>query len=543
MAAPAEQAITAADQACNVRASAASARVVLIESVFLSVAVCSTVFLLQWRYGFNWSDEGWLWYISQRTVLGQVPIRDLFSYDPGRYYWSAFFFKLLQRNGLLEQLIANTAFGTVGLAAIYFAMARMQVNRAWRIAMLVVLGIMLGFPRHKTYEQAMSLVCAAGIAFVMAKPLAWRRWLAYGVATGLAAFIGRNSGLYFVAAAALLFLLLRFTRVPLAASSALAGYAGGILVGYSPMLLMLAVVPGFASAFYKSVLFALHQQITLVIPFPWHVHLKGLSFADALQARAVSILCIAVPAAYLFAIWRWTKKTNEPALQLACAASLAGLPYLHHAFSRADFFHIAQGIVPFAIVIGGLSLSLWRNRRSRLSIVFSCSAAVLLLTAWLPYEPLVQYLRAKPGSIEQVAIANRIFYISAPQAEVMKAVANAFHECGSVEGSFFEAPYYPGLYPFLNTKAPLWDLYQLWPRDDEFQLNEIHLLKQNGVSLVLLNRQAALDGDAALRIDHTQPRIVQFIQTQYKRSNAKLPQDFELYFSPQKCVDRFAVNP
>jgi hypothetical protein len=30
------------------------------------------VFVLQWRYGFLWSDEGWLWYIGQRTALGQA---------------------------------------------------------------------------------------------------------------------------------------------------------------------------------------------------------------------------------------------------------------------------------------------------------------------------------------------------------------------------------------------------------------------------------------------------------------------------------------
>jgi len=535
MAAPAEQELSAPDLARKTHAfTGSTGRAVIVESALLSILVCSGVFLLQWRYGFNWSDEGWLWYISQRTALGQIPIRDFFSYDPGRYYWSAFFFKLLRGNGLFEQLMANAAFGALGLATIYFAMARMQVRRAWRVAVLLALAIMLGFPRHKTYEQSLSLICAAGIAFVMAKPVAWKRWFAFGVATGIAAFIGRNSGLYFAAATLLLFLLLKFTGEQFAGVRTLLACAAGVIVGYSPMILMLCFVHGLASPFFQSVLFAPHQQLGLPIPFPWHVHVKGLSFADALQARAVSILCIVVPAAYLFAIWKWKGKTGDSYLRLACAASLAGLPYLHHAFSRADFFHIAQGIVPFAVVASALGVYLWQTERRRVSLAFSFTALALIFAAWLPYEPVIQYLR-KPGSFEPIAIADKHFYVGANQAAVMKAVSSAFHQCGSVNGSFLAAPYYPGLYAFLNTKAPFWDLYQLWPRDDEFQLNEINLLKQNNLSLVLLNREATMDGIEALKIDRTYPKLVAYITETFERSELQLPDDFELYYSPRSC--------
>src|SRR5581483_3127834 len=97
---------------------------VLAESVLLATLVCLSVFLLQWRYGFNLGDEGWLWYISKRTALGDVPLRDFFSYDPGRYYWSAFIFKLLGRSGFYEQLLANYLFAIVGLTFAYLAMLR-----------------------------------------------------------------------------------------------------------------------------------------------------------------------------------------------------------------------------------------------------------------------------------------------------------------------------------------------------------------------------------------------------------------------------------
>jgi hypothetical protein len=127
--------------------------------------------------------------------------------------------------------------------------------------------------------------------------------------------------------------------------------------------------------------------------------------------------------------------------------------------------------------------------------------------------------------------------VSTDQAEVMQNVANAFHHCGSIDGSFLEAPYYPGLYAYLQTRSPFWELYFLYPRSDAFQMKEIEALQQNNVSLVLLNREAAMDGRAALRIGRTNPMLLQFILTNYRRSNTKLPQDFQLYYDPQKCLN------
>src|SRR6202049_3693494 len=103
------------------------------EALLLSAAVSLIVFSLQWRYGFNLGDEGWLWYISQRTALGDVPLRDFFSYDPGRYYWSAAVFKLLGRTGFFEQLLANYLFAIIGLALAYLAMFRAGLSRSWRM--------------------------------------------------------------------------------------------------------------------------------------------------------------------------------------------------------------------------------------------------------------------------------------------------------------------------------------------------------------------------------------------------------------------------
>lgn len=511
-----------------------------LEALALSTLVAGTVFLIQWRYGFNWSDEGWLWYISQRTAHGQVPIRDVFSYDPGRYYWSALVFKILHGNGLFEQIVANYLFGLLGLTAAYLAMARGGMSRGWRISSLLLLGVMLGFPRHKTFEQSLSLVAVAGIAFVMAKPAESKRWFLYGIATGLAAFMGKNSGVYFAAAGLILLILLKLSTSEVPTGRALFAGLLGIVVGYSPMLFMLCAIRGFASAFYQSVVLAPTWQLTLPIPFPWHVHLKGLHGMDLMQARAVSILCLVIPLAYFFLILGWLKFREDrgTAAQLACAASVAGLPYLHHAFSRADFFHIAQGILPFVIVSSAVTQHFWLAQKRWLSVSVFGGVAALVVAAWVPYEPAILFMRMQardPLSIQQIEIHGKGFYVPIEQAQVMLAAHTAFRNCSGSDGSFLAAPYYPGLYAFLNTRAPFWDTYHLWPRSNDLQMKHIQALVQNRTSLVLINRDASFDNLARLRLAGTYPKLVDYILKHYQRVNTILPEGFELYSLPQNC--------
>ena len=517
-------------------------RTQVVEASLFSAAIASLVFVLQWRYGFNWGDEGWLWYISQRTALGQVPVRDIFSYDPGRYYWTAVVFKALGKNGLFEQLVANYLFGAVGLVITYIAMARVGVSRGWRVAILVLLGIVLGFPRHKIFEQSLSLIAAAGIAFILAAPERPKRWFIYGVATGFAAFVGRNSGLYFAIAAVLAFVLLRIAGARIASVRSIGALLGGIAVGYSPIFFMMLRVRGFASAFLDSVLLTPKWSWRLRIPFPWHSHASGLHGLDAWQLRAVSWLCLAVPVTYALVVWYGSRTHASRPLTLATGASLAGIPYLHHAFYHADFFHIAQGVVPFVIAGGAFFYHFWLLNRRRWSLACFSVLVLLVMACWLPMQPLAQHLRAKANgsqSLDRITIDGRDFEVPAQQAQVMHAVESAFHSCGAADGSFLQAPYYPGLYAFLKTRAPSWDVYYLWPRSDDVQKKEIEALIQNRTALVLLNRDASFDGQEWLKIGNTNPKLVEYVSSEYARTRTTLPQGFELDARQQSCAQYF----
>ena len=125
--------------------------------------------------------------------------------------------------------------------------------------------------------------------------------------------------------------------------------------------------------------------------------------------------------------------------------------------------------------------------------------------------------------------------MSTNQATVMNAAKASFESCGPHDGSFLEAPFYPGLYAFLNTRAPFWDTYYLWPRSSDLQQRHVDALVAHSTSLVLLNPEATFDGQDWLRIERTYPKLVDYIHSNYRRSDEVLPAGFELYYSPQMC--------
>jgi hypothetical protein len=68
------------------------------------------------------------------------------------------------------------------------------------------------------------------------------------------------------------------------------------------------------------------------------------------------------------------------------------------------------------------------------------------------------------------------------------------------------------------------------------QDREIEALIQNRTSLVLVNQEASFDGKDWLKIGRTNPRLMQYISTEYVRTDTNLPQGFELYALPRSCA-------
>jgi hypothetical protein len=76
--------------------------------------------------------------------------------------------------------------------------------------------------------------------------------------------------------------------------------------------------------------------------------------------------------------------------------------------------------------------------------------------------------------------------------------------------SFVAAPFWPGAYPLLGKKSPMWAIYALQPRNGAAQQLEIERIKAANPGFILIN-DFPLDGREELRFRNTHPLIHQFI--------------------------------
>src|SRR5262245_53981274 len=167
-----------------------SSRIVLVA---LAVLVPATYHLWLGREHLNLADEGYLWYGVQRTIAGEVPLRDFQAYDPGRYHWCALLAPLVG-DGIVGVRAAVAIFAAFGLAAGLAVLARAVRHPAALALGGLVLGLWF-FPRHKLFEPATALIVAWGAVRALEAPTL-RRHLVAGLVIGLAGYVGRNHALY-----------------------------------------------------------------------------------------------------------------------------------------------------------------------------------------------------------------------------------------------------------------------------------------------------------------------------------------------------------
>ncbi|MFS2123606.1 hypothetical protein [Pseudomonas sp. Pseusp97] len=507
-------------------------------------------FLMQWKFGFGWADEGLLWYGSQRVALGDIPLLDFFSYDPARYYWNAMIFRLAGDDGLFTLLLSCSLFGALGLAAAWYALCRARIPALWRLSCVLVLLVGLGFPRHKIFEQSLSLILVCVVFETLLKPESAKRWMLFGLATGVAAIFGRNHGVFFVAAAILTGAYLVGIGRKNLFFMGFRSFSAGVIVGYLPMILLFLGNVEFRKVFVDSVLLTSQWQLPLPIPFPWRLDWHRALTLEQLQAIAVGLLCLLVPALYvtgglLLPANGSVIARHVPERLLLGAASIAGLPYLHQAFDRADFGHIAQSILPVVPVMFVLfHLSLRQPGWRRLAPVLSVGGAVVVLLAWIPSEPIVQMLRAQKANLQSVqplSMGNKTFLLYRSQADFLETVRTIAAKCSLKDGEFMAAPSFPGLYAFLRLKAPFWEMYYLYERAPEFQRK--HIAAIGNTQLILLAPENTVDYLERLKLANTYGLLLTHIREHYQElSIPTLPAGTVLFAKPGSCVATLEVQ-
>jgi hypothetical protein len=490
--------------------------------LLLAAVLAGCSFALQGRQGVNLADEGFLWYGVQRTAAGEVPLRDFQSYDPGRYYWSAAG-TFLFGDGLVALRFSETAFQVLGLWAGLLAASRVAGN----CAQLAAVGLMLTLwmvPSHKLFDHTI-LLCGIWIAVRLIEEQSPGRIFTAGFFVGLCVFFGRNHALYNFLAQASLLLLLHFKMRPPLSVSHLAIWFEGILVGLVPTIAMFVFVPGFSARYIESVQSILRHGTNLALPVPWPGRVSPDSGVGTIQF-VLGILLIVIPLGYITAItlslFMRSEMIKDHALFIACA--FTGLFYLHHAFSRADFSHLAQAIHPFTLAALALPVSLGAGRSYRWAIV-----AALIATAFFTIgrqTPLYQRFTS-PTPWVPFDAGNKIF-VPPSLNRLFTCLRRFAAENIAAHERVLIAPFTPMLYPILRHESPLWDLAYYFPATAQRQKVMIRELAAKNVNWAIIS-DTPPDKREDLRFSATHKLVWQYLTEDFEPvETACLPRSMKI---------------
>jgi hypothetical protein len=504
-----------------------SGQVVL--ALLVSCAIVSVRFLWEGQLGFNIWDEGFFWYGSQRVTLGDVPIRDFMAYDPGRYYWTSALMRLLGDDGIITQRLAITAFQCIACAIGLLVLMRCEPRLDLALFAMCVTSLVAWMePQHKLLDVLMPLLLIGVFTFAVRRPSILNFFIA-GICIGLAAFFGRNHGIYSLAAMLWVMVYLKCCGIGLRPLTLrFLALSGGIGVGYMPMLLMFVFVPGFGAAYLDAIRFHFEQRTTnlpLPVPWPWHVpvtvYLPIIALREVLTGFFFLVI---IPFGVLstFFVFRHGLRGKAVAPELVACAALS-LPYAHYAFSRADLAHLSHSIAAFLVGLFVL-LRQW-PRIVRWTIAALVTGASLIVMAQMHYG---WTCRPSQNCVDADVAGStlRVAPETAADLAMLKSFVNQFAPNGT---NFVVTPFWPGAYALFRQKSPMWEIYALFPRSENFQRAEIARIKDAAPGFILVV-DIALDKRDDLRFRATHPLIDQFIRENFERvATDNYPAHYQLY--------------
>lgn len=485
------------------------------------LAACAIIASLHWlfqgRAGLNLWDEGFLWYGMLAVLSGEIPIRDFMAYDPGRYYILAAFQWLLGSEGVLPSRVGTLLIVAVAGGFALHAALHDREGRVWQVGFpsLLVAALILGlwvFPRHKGIDIACSLALFAAVAHCLNRPSP-HRFLALGLLVGVVATIGRNHGLYgaIASVATWLWLAMGSSDWRDQATSSAMHWVLGVFLGYLPLISMLVAIPGFASAFLESLLFYLElggTNIALPTPWPWRAEYGG-DLAGYMGSIAVGIgfvLQAAVAACALGLLATKATVAREWVVPPWLASGLfVGAPYAHFSFSRADTAHLAQGAFPLLMLFIGFALRL--HMRWRWPVLLALVAVSMVVA--LPIQH--GFVKRMNGDWVEIEVSGERLTVPPWSAAEVSGIQKLGQEHLSEGQVAVFMPYWPGAYAVLGVKAPVWEIFALVPRSEEFQRAEIDRLAGADIGFALVS-DTLLDGKPERNFGATHPILYDYLR-------------------------------
>jgi hypothetical protein len=346
-----------------------------------------------------------------------------------------------------------------------------------------------------------------------------RRTLVSGLFVGVAAFFGRNHGLYAALGFLLAILLLHWKQREGALPVKLGVWSGGIVLGFSPMLLMLAFVPGFADRFVESLLRLGERgtNLPLPIPWPWTLPYASLSPSQLEFGLVLGCLYLLMAVGYpLGLVWSWRTRPEQLRSRAALIACVCiGLPYAHHAWVRAGSFHLAQSIEP--LLLGLFALPHALGARYRIASTTAVWVVVGLATIIVVRgaHPQLSALGAPAEQWAAFSVGGDRLRLEANQAASLARLEAVVEGRVGADEPMFIAPFRVAYYPLLRKVSPVWDLYMLWPATEAYQEQMIRTLEEKRVdwALVVLEFLAEDPDSVFLR---THPKVAEYLSREFE---------------------------
>lgn len=493
----------------------------------LGFCIVALILIAGAHIGFRMADDGYLWYGAQRTLAGEIPLRDFNSYDPARYYLVAAVMAVLRSHGMVE---VNIAAALAGAAGVWLVLRALYLRREgvdwWLFPASLACFLLWMVPRANLFDSAASMTLVVSLAWMLAEPTSRRCFIA-GLCLGGIAIVRRDHGLYGAVAevAALAFLAWGERRI---GWMQLLCWSGGVLAGYLPMLLAMLLVPGFWSHFWATLHVYVERGTTnnpLPIPWPWRVMSRAREALPAARFVTHGTLLLLQPLAGLAVVaWAWRLARSGgrrvPPLLLACG--LLAIPYAHHAFARADLAHFAQGSYP--MLIGVLALSSGLRRNMAVAAVAGTLGIGLLL--FLPLQPSYQAWQA--GDWVEGHVGPDQMQVSPRDASELTAISSVIAQYAPGDHEFVAAPLLSGAYAIADRPAAVWDTYAFYAADATVQGWEIGRIQAERPSFILIQERGE-DGTAAHGYPQTHPQVFEFIREHYARvEDLSLPAELNL---------------
>jgi len=289
-------------------------------------------------------------------------------------------------------------------------------------------------------------------------------------------------------------------------------WVAGIMAGLVPTIAMFVGVPGFFASYIESIQSIFRHGTNLPLPVPWPWRVSPNSAAGTTQFL-LGIFLIAIPLGYLAAITvslsMRSQTIKDHAVFIACA--FVGLFYLHHAFSRADFSHLAQVIHPFTLAALALLGLLGAGKSYHWAVIAILIAAALFTVG--RQMPMYQRITSSTPWVRYDA-GGKIF-VPTSTNRLFTCLREFAAENIAPRESVLIAPFTPTLYPILRHESPLWDLAYYVPATAQRQEAMIHELAVKNVNWAIIS-DTPLDKREDLRFSATHELVWQYLMENFE---------------------------